>query len=304
MTDAPRTAGRPGGGAEAATGADGGRLRNGEPRLPDLSVRAADLTELMDAPECDAAMLARTFRRFAVINPLVGGWGAVWRRHVGPALVQERRARILDLGCGGGDLARMLARRARRAGLDVEVVGVDPDERAIHAARRTPADGVTFRSAASDALVAAGERFDVVVSNHVLHHLSVPERDGFLADSAVLAERRVVHSDIRRSEAAYRSYAFAAPALAAGTFVLVDGLRSIRRSYTQSELAAVVPPGWRVEQSRPHRVLAIHDTSSFPRSPPRSSGTPSPWSPRSGRSAVSSSTRSRPAACPRTSCIR
>jgi 2-polyprenyl-3-methyl-5-hydroxy-6-metoxy-1,4-benzoquinol methylase len=237
----------------------GGRFRNGEPRQPDLAARAIDLPELMDDPRCDPGTLDRTFRRFALINPLGGGWRRVWRREVRPLLGAGRPGRILDLGCGGGDLARSLARWARSDGLDVEVVGVDPDERAIRAARRRPAAGVTFRTASSGDLVDAGARFDVVVSNHVLHHLGDDERDGFLADSAALATRRVVHSDIRRSPAAYRSYALAAPFVAAGTFVLVDGLRSIRRSYTVSELEAVVPEGWRVQESSPHRVLAIHD---------------------------------------------
>ncbi|MFZ7088250.1 methyltransferase domain-containing protein [Curtobacterium sp. RRHDQ10] len=236
-----------------------GRFRNGEPRHPDLAVRATDLTELMDDPGCDPQTLDRTFRRFALINPLVAGWRRVWRREVRPLLGASRPGRVLDLGCGGGDLARSLARWARSDGLDVEVVGVDPDERALRAARRRSTAGVAYRTASSAELVAAGERFDVVVSNHVLHHLGDDERAGFLADSAVLATRRVVHSDIRRSPAAYRSYALTAPFVAAGTFVLVDGLRSIRRSYTVSELDAVVPAGWRVEASAPHRVLAISD---------------------------------------------
>jgi 2-polyprenyl-3-methyl-5-hydroxy-6-metoxy-1,4-benzoquinol methylase len=224
-----------------------------------VSTRATELPELMDDPACDPRALDRTFRRFTLVNALVAGWGPVWRREIRPALGSGRPARILDLGCGGGDLARALARRARRSGLDVEVVGVDPDERAIRAASRRRTPGVSFRVGSSAELVAAGERFDVVVSNHVLHHLEPDERDGFLTDSAVLADSRVVHSDIRRSAAAYRSYALAAPLVAAGTFVLVDGLRSVRRSYTVRELAAVVPAGWRVAASAPHRVLAIHD---------------------------------------------
>ncbi|WP_235510854.1 methyltransferase domain-containing protein [Curtobacterium sp. Leaf261] len=246
-------------GSSRASSPVGGRFRNGEPRHPDLSARAIGLPELMDDPRCDPRTLDRTFRRFAVINPLVGGWRRVWRNGIRPVLGSDGSARILDLGCGGGDLARSMARWARADGLDVEVVGVDPDERAIRAARRADTRGVDFRTTSSGDLVDAGERFDVVVSNHVLHHLGDDERDGFLEDSAALASHRVVHSDIRRSRAAYRSYALGAPFVAAGTFVLVDGLRSIRRSYTVPELEAVVPAGWRVRASSPHRILAIRD---------------------------------------------
>lgn len=83
--------------------------------------------------------------------------------------------------------------------------------------------------------MAAGERFDVVVSNHVLHHLGDTERDAFLRDSAALAVSRSVHSDIRRSAAAYRLYAVGSVLVTAGTFIREDGLRSIRRSFTVPE---------------------------------------------------------------------
>jgi 2-polyprenyl-3-methyl-5-hydroxy-6-metoxy-1,4-benzoquinol methylase len=230
------------------------------PRLPfDLSRRAVDLRELMDDPDCDPRALARTFRRFALVNALVSGWRAAWRTHVVPALPADGRGRILDLGCGGGDLARSIVRWARSDGFDVEVVGIDPDPRAIDAARRSTPRGVTFRQQSSDELVRTGERFDVVVSNHVLHHLGDEERRAFLADSERLAASRSVHSDIRRSTQAYRAYAAASPLIAAGTFVRVDGLRSIRRSFTLPELREALPAGWRAERAAPHRVLAVRD---------------------------------------------
>ncbi|ROP74306.1 methyltransferase domain-containing protein [Curtobacterium sp. PhB115] len=237
------------------------RRDGAEPGLPavDLRTRALDLTELMDDPDCDPRALARTFRRFALVNALVSGWRAVWRTHVVPALPVNGRGRVLDLGCGGGDLARAIARWAASDGFDVEVVGVDPDARAIQAANRRAPHGVTFRQRSSGDLVAAGERFDVVVSNHVLHHLGDQERSGFLADSEALASGRSLHSDIRRSPEAYRAYALASPLVAAGTFVRVDGLRSIRRSFTLAELRDTLPDGWRAERAAPHRVLAIHD---------------------------------------------
>ncbi|WP_144764388.1 methyltransferase domain-containing protein [Curtobacterium sp. 9128] len=236
------------------------RADGGEPSLPvDLRTRDLTLRELMDDPDCDPRALERTFRRFAVVNALVSGWRSVWRTHVVPALPAQGRGRILDLGCGGGDLARALVRWAASDGFDLEVVGVDPDHRAIEAAARSTPRGVSFRQQSSGDLVAAGERFDVVVSNHVLHHLDDAARTAFLGDSEQLASGRSLHSDIRRSVSAYRAYALASPLVAAGTFVRVDGLRSIRRSFTLPELHATLPGGWRAEAVAPHRVLAIRD---------------------------------------------
>ncbi|WP_423918962.1 class I SAM-dependent methyltransferase [Frigoribacterium sp. 2-23] len=221
----------------------------------DLARRATGLVELMDDPDCDLAALRRTYAVFPVVNALVAGWRRVYTTRLRPLLDPDRETRLLDLGSGGGDVARSLARWAARDGLRLSVTGADPDERAHDFATSRPAAGVTYRRASSDELVAAGDEFDVVVSNHVLHHLDDGARAAVLRDSELLAGRLVVHNDIRRSRVAYAAYRVGTLPLARSSFVHVDGLRSIRRSYTVDELGVVAPEGWRVETLAPFRVL-------------------------------------------------
>ncbi|MCI2238588.1 class I SAM-dependent methyltransferase [Paenibacillus sp. TRM 82003] len=225
-----------------------------------LRERDRDAVELMDAPDCDPEALARTYARFRLVNAVVAGWWATYRLHVRPLLPRERPATVLDVGCGGGDLARALARWARRDGIALEVTGVDPDPRAhAWAVSRPPVDGVRFERALSADLVAQGRRFDVVVSNHLLHHLDDEELRALLDDSRTLARRRALHSDIARSRWAYLLFSAGALPLAPGSFIRADGLTSIRRSWRPAELRAHVPPGWRVERPWPGRNLLAHD---------------------------------------------
>ena len=107
------------------------------------------------------------------------------------------------------------------------------------------------------ALLAAGESFDIVVSNHVLHHLDAAALRGFTDDSLALSRGSVLHADIARGRLAYGLYAVGIAPLSAGTFLRVDGLRSIRRSYRAPELAAALGGPWRVQTPAPFRVLAV-----------------------------------------------
>lgn len=231
---------------------------------PLLRRRALNEPELMDDPACDPRALDTTYRMFGVINPLVASWRAVYVRDLRPVLraaaAESRPAAVLDVGCGGGDVARAVARWAARDSLDVRVTGIDPDSRAITWARaHDRGTGTTYRAESSADLVAAGERYDAVLSNHVLHHLEAADLTGLLEDSALLARGIAVHNDLRRSRLAWLIYwAATLPLARARTFVRFDGLLSIRRSRTPDELAALVPPGWRVRRQRFFRVLAVH----------------------------------------------
>lgn len=225
-----------------------------------LRRRARGLRERMDDPTCDPERLANTYRQFAMVNRLVGGWDAAYRRHLRPLTRPGEPLRLLDLGCGGGDLLVWLADRFRRDGAEVEALGADPDERAIRFARERPAPpGVRFVRADAARLVVAGERFDVVVSNHLLHHLGDAEVTTLCRELERLGPRLVLHNDIRRSDVALALFPLSSLAFRR-SFVTGDGLRSIRRSFTAAELRRLAPPGWRVERAAPWRLRLLYET--------------------------------------------
>lgn len=84
--------------------------------------------------------------------------------------------RLLDIGCGGGLVAEPMAR------LGADVLGADAAERNIGVARAHAADSgltIDYRCASAEALAAAGEHFDVVLTLEVVEH--VADLNGFLS---------------------------------------------------------------------------------------------------------------------------
>lgn len=229
-----------------------------------LQERDETATEQMDDPGGDVEALERTYARFRLVNAVVSNQRAVYRRWVRPCLSGTRTRRVLDIGTGGADLPRALLRWARADGLRLEVTAIDPDPRALDWALRQPAEpGLVLRRVSSSELAAAGERFDVVTSNHVLHHLEGRAFGALLADSERLAGDGgiVVHGDIERTRLGYAAFALGTLPfernLLAGSYIRADGLTSIRRSHTAAELAAALPPGWRVRRGFPSRLEVI-----------------------------------------------
>ena len=103
--------------------------------------------------------------------------------------------RVLDLGCGTGSLAMLIRARCPEA----EVVGLDPDPKAL-AIARTKAEragqAIEWRHGFADSLPFEDASFDRVVSSLVFHHLP-PDVYGaleplyFVADAADLQDKYV-----------------------------------------------------------------------------------------------------------------
>ncbi|KNC20250.1 hypothetical protein AC792_01960 [Arthrobacter sp. RIT-PI-e] len=239
-----------------------------------LARRDTEAVEQMDRPDCDPVKLDRTYAQFGLVNSVVSGWRRTYTTLLRPAFSTERTNTLLDIGSGGGDVPRVLARWARADGFRLELTAIDPDARAhAHAMQRRPLPGLSFRRALSSELVAEGAVFDVVLSNHVLHHLTEQEREALLDDSEALTTRVAVHSDIHRHPLAYALFSVATLPLP-GSFIREDGLTSIRRSYTPPELQHVVAgrEGWRVRTMAPFINLLVLER-----------GTGGPYVPGAGR---------------------
>jgi len=114
------------------------------------------------------------------------------RRLLGQAAITPG-ARVLEIGCGTGNLAIL----ARRLYPQAEVVGIDPDPKALARARRKAGRGglqVQFDRAYAERLPFPEASFDVVLSALMLHHLPSDLRVAALREARrVLAQAGSLH---------------------------------------------------------------------------------------------------------------
>jgi 2-polyprenyl-3-methyl-5-hydroxy-6-metoxy-1,4-benzoquinol methylase len=222
--------------------------------------RDPDLIEAMDRPDADPGILFRTYQRFRLINRLLAKWDVVYKHHIRPSLKPGVTNTLLDVGCGGGDIAIYLWKRAKKDGYVLNVTAIDPADsvEAYLKANPLPAD-IPYRNVTTRDLVNENQRFDFVISNHVLHHLKPEEVTAFLNECMQLANVRVICNDLRRSRRAWILFYFASIPFSFGTFIRYDGLISIRRSYRCDELIQALPGGWSVHKLFPFRLLVMRN---------------------------------------------
>lgn len=228
-----------------------------------LSNRNPDLTEWMDRPDCDRDLLFNTYRQFSRINRLLSGWKSIYKTYLQPIIERNGgKATLLDIGCGGGDVLRILHKFCRQDGYEVQFTGIDPDQRSFDylSGLKWP-ENFDFKPVLSDQLVRENRRFDMVISNHVVHHLKEKELTELCSDAEQLANRLVLFSDIERSDIGYALFSAIAPLLFRRSYIVQDGRISIKRSFRREELQALLPGGWVVQRQFPFRLLAIHQKS-------------------------------------------
>jgi SAM-dependent methyltransferase len=111
-------------------------------------------------------------------------------RYVSEYVRPQAGDRILDIGCGPGDILNHLPQ--------VQYLGVDVDAQYIAAARRRFGNRGEFRcESATETVLREPASFDIVMANGVLHHLDDDEANKVLtlARSALKSTGRLVAHD-------------------------------------------------------------------------------------------------------------
>jgi 2-polyprenyl-3-methyl-5-hydroxy-6-metoxy-1,4-benzoquinol methylase len=220
-----------------------------------LKIRVLE-SEVMDDPDLDKTLHVGALKSLATMNWLSASsrmvWGAITeylRRS------PQKKIRILDIATGSGDIPIALFQRARRAGIEIDLLGIDISQRAIEFARQQAGvenAKVEFATlnALSEALPA---KFDIVICSLFMHHLSEEDVVRLLAKMKSTA-KFVVVNDLRRSRAGWWLALLVTRLFSRSDVVHTDSCLSVGASFSMKEFralanaagmeSAIVKPRW------------------------------------------------------------
>jgi ubiquinone/menaquinone biosynthesis C-methylase UbiE len=197
----------------------------------------------MDDPAVPKDELAENFDDIEFANRVFGGVAPV-----AASVARVRPERLLDVGCGSGDIARALLARARAHRRPLDIVGLDASETVLAIARARSAAEPSLRFVRGDArsLPFDDGAFDVATCNLALHHFEPDAAVAVLAELRRVARARPIVCDLERSRIAYTAATLFARFIARNRLTKNDAPLSVKRAYTVREVERLArAAGWR-----------------------------------------------------------
>src|SRR5262245_33844863 len=227
--------------------------------------------EVMDDPALATDRLHGALTGLTRLNFVSNSARIVWQSiaHLARSLKTDR-LRVLDIATGAGDVPITLYQRARRAGLTLDIHGIDVSQRSIKFARERAARNaapVTFecRNALTDELPSD---FDVVMWSRVLRHLSDADALTLLQRMAAATRCLGLVSDLKRGAYGLFLAYVAGHLLTTSDVVHVDAVRSVRAAFTMNELAQMAERArlkrFLIQRKWPARMLLAWQDKSSP----------------------------------------
>ena len=141
-----------------------------------LKHRSAE-TEIMDDFLMEGELLRKTLDQIAWINKWLGGntitlngLKKLWKN-----IPADQELTIVDVGCGNGDMLRLIAEAARKEERTVKLVGIDANNFTINYARKlsTAYPEIRYMQEMIPSVAFSALKYDVVLSTLFFHHLSL-----------------------------------------------------------------------------------------------------------------------------------
>ncbi|MCK6618418.1 MAG: methyltransferase domain-containing protein [Cyclobacteriaceae bacterium] len=207
-----------------------------------FSVRS-NTPEIMDDLACSGEVVHQTLRELEFINKWLGG-NAITFSGVDTLLKGREQAavHIADLGCGSGEMLKLISQRLQSKGIKPILTGIDANPNIIEYAKKNCAGFSGIHLATENILAAEFQqrKFDIIVATLFFHHFTSAQLIDILKQLKKQADVGIVINDLHRHPLAFYSIKLLTKLFSKSGMVKYDAPLSVLRGFTRNELVGIL----------------------------------------------------------------
>lgn len=198
--------------------------------------------EKLDDLSLDGEMLHKTLQSLAWINRYFGNRRSIIRAIHAIYKKEKKALAIVDLGCGGGDMALAVAGSLQKHNIQYTITGIDGNAATLAFAQKKCAGYSEINFLQADILSPgfAIPPCDILLSSHFMYHFTEDGLTDFLRNNSSSVSTAFVFSELKRNRLATFLFRCSSFLLPISKLAKEDGLVAIKRSFSKSEWHSVL----------------------------------------------------------------
>ncbi len=198
--------------------------------------------ELLDEENIQRNDLFQNLRELSFINTYLGGH-AVTVKGLSKMITDKNKSySILDIGSGGGDTLKYVAKWGRKNNYNLQLTGVDLKQDCVDYAENFCKDfsEITFHKSDYRNLQHLNNKYDIIITSLFCHHLNDNELVDLFSWCNAQAQIAFLMNDLHRHPLAYYSISFLTKLFSKSYLVKNDAKLSVLRGFKKQELISLI----------------------------------------------------------------
>jgi 2-polyprenyl-3-methyl-5-hydroxy-6-metoxy-1,4-benzoquinol methylase len=209
----------------------------------DFQIRSTQ-EELMDDLACEGAVVEQTLRELDFINKWLGGNEITVHalKEAWKTIPKEQTITIADLGCGSGEMLRIISEMASKENRTVRLIGMDANPQIVAYAQTHSSaySNIAFEAINVFSEEFRNQKFDIVLATLFMHHFSKEELITLLSSLQKQTRYSIIINDIHRHPFAYYSIKWLTQLFSKSAMVKFDAPLSVLRSFKRLEWVEIM----------------------------------------------------------------